>query len=323
METRRSVTGRRAAPLVTLSAALLAVSASVPLLAAGGQSAPFPALAGREAASASRKGADVWLDASGEPLPFDSVERLLDFLRTAAIEGATATPGGVSGARKVLLVAGDLRVHAVFRDVDVTKPAPPPEIRVGAMLGFRDSAMFEAAAYELSRLLHLDRVPPTVARTFQGRLGTVQIWMEDCVTENDRERKGLHPPDPERWYAQMEIMNVWDGLIGNVDRNGGNMLIDRNWKLWFIDHTRAFINSTALVNERRLTACDRDLWRALTELDDGEVRARLEAYLTRSEIRFLLQRKKRLVKHFQALIRTKGERAVLYSVRGAEREPAP
>jgi hypothetical protein len=35
-------------------------------------------------------------------------------------------------------------------------------------------------------------------------------------------------------------MRVFDQLIYNTDRNTGNVLYDTGWRLWGIDHTRAF-----------------------------------------------------------------------------------
>lgn len=43
---------------------------------------------------------------------------------------------------------------------------------------YRDAAIFESAAYELSRLLGLGRVPPVVERSIDGQKGTLQIWMQ-------------------------------------------------------------------------------------------------------------------------------------------------
>ena len=37
------------------------------------------------------------------------------------------------------------------------------------------------------------------------------------------------------WHVRM-----FDQLIYNVDRNLGNLVIDKNWTIWMIDHSRAF-----------------------------------------------------------------------------------
>jgi len=38
----------------------------------------------------------------------------------------------------------------------------------------------------------------------------------------------------------MWVVRLFDQLIYNTDRNLGNLLIDKSWRLWMIDHTRAF-----------------------------------------------------------------------------------
>ena len=38
----------------------------------------------------------------------------------------------------------------------------------------------------------------------------------------------------------MWVVRLFDQLIYNTDRNLGNLLIDKDWRLWMIDHTRAF-----------------------------------------------------------------------------------
>ena len=38
----------------------------------------------------------------------------------------------------------------------------------------------------------------------------------------------------------MSLVRVFDQLIGNIDRNVGNLLITSDWRIWAIDHTRAF-----------------------------------------------------------------------------------
>ena len=39
---------------------------------------------------------------------------------------------------------------------------------------------------------------------------------------------------------QLQVVRVFDELIQNRDRNQGNILWTSDWKMWLIDHTRAF-----------------------------------------------------------------------------------
>ena len=60
------------------------------------------------------------------------------------------------------------------------------------------------------------------------------------MDEKERQKQKVTPPDKVPWNAQLHILRVFDELIANTDRNQGNMLIDSRWKLWLIDHSRAF-----------------------------------------------------------------------------------
>ena len=109
-------------------------------------------------------------------------------------------------------------------------------------------------------------------------------------------------------------MIVFDNLIANSDRNQGNLLIDRGWNIWFIDHTRAFKRSSKLIYLDKLMACERHLWKALREIDDETIRRRLEPYLESQEIKKLLIRRRTLIRRIESLIKKNGEGAVLFDL---------
>jgi hypothetical protein len=176
----------------------------------------------------------------------------------------------------------------------------------------RDSAAFECAAYELSEALGIGRVPPTVWRSIDGKQGSVQIWLEGGMTETDLAERSLDPPEREQWLRQKQLMYVFDALVANLDRNRGNVLVDRDWTLWFIDHTRAFAQTSELLGSDRIERCPRDFWAALRGVETGSLRLRLEPFLTKSEIGALLKRRQRLVAHIETLIAASGEAAVLF-----------
>ena len=131
------------------------------------------------------------------------------------------------------------QANAVFRTVaveDRNQQGPGGKF----YRNFRDNFAFECAAYELAQALGIKRVPPAVPRVLDGKEGSLQAWVENAMTEAKRQEKGEDPPDVLRWaHVQAEKM-VFDALINNTDRNTGNELIDRDWNVWWIDHTRAF-----------------------------------------------------------------------------------
>ena len=124
----------------------------------------------------------------------------------------------------------------------------------------RRNYRFNMTAYELDKALELNLVPPTVARTVNGRPASVTWWVDDVLmTEMDRRRKKIEPPDPESWNKQMQAVRVFDELISNRYRNLNperferpdgtvtpfdaswvELLITRDWRIWLIDHTETF-----------------------------------------------------------------------------------
>jgi hypothetical protein len=258
----------------------------------------------------------VWLDANHEPLPFQDPTAIQDALRSARVLSREKVGRGVAGVEKVLLEYDGLRFHAAFRSVDITKRKSAPMGVRQKNKKYRDAAIFESAAYALSELLDLGRVPPVVERAIDGQGGTLQIWMEGIrpeveLIQSDR----LDPPDKLRWFQQKQIMIVFDNLICNSDRNQGNLLVDRGWNIWFIDHTRAFKRSSKLIYLDKLTSCERHLWNALREIDDETIGQQLEPYLEGQEITKLLARRRTLVRRIQGLIDKNGEDAVLFELR--------
>jgi hypothetical protein len=257
----------------------------------------------------------VWLDVNDEPLPFQDHATIREWMRTANVVSRKKVGRGIAGVEKLVLEHEGLQIHAAFRHVDITARKSAPQGIEQPRKKYRDAAIFESAAYALSELLGIGRVPPVVVRSVDGQQGTVQIWMEGVrpevvLIQNDQ----LHPPDALRWVQQKQIMYVFDNLIANSDRNQGNLLIDGSWNIWFIDHTRAFKRSSTLIYRDKLSHCERRLWKALQEVDDETLRQRAEPYLESQEISKLVTRRRILVRHIQKLIDQNGEDEVLFDL---------
>jgi hypothetical protein len=265
----------------------------------------------------------VWLDASEQPLPFQDHATIQEWMRSATVISREKVGRGVAGVEKLVLEHEGIRFHAALRSVDVTARKSAPRGIEKPTKKYRDAAIFESAAYALSELLGIGRVPPVVERRIDDLNGTVQIWMEgtrpEVVLKQDDQ---LHPPDISRWKQQKQIMYVFDNLICNSDRNQGNLLIDRSWDIWFIDHTRAFKRSSKLIYLDKLTGCERHLWNSLRAVDDETLRQRLEPYLESQEITKLLIRRHTLIRRIQSLIKKRGESAVLFDLRPPSAELA-
>jgi len=246
----------------------------------------------------------------GLPLSLDSGEAMISFLRRARVVSSEAVEKGVTGTRKVLLEKDGVRLHAIFRDVRINQPG---RLSTESRVTFRDDYIFECAAYELSRLLGLDNIPPVVERAIQGKQGSLQLWIEGALTEKERREKGLSVLDEQRLNQQWQVMLVFDNLIFNDDRNRENYLYDRKGKLWMIDHTRSFQTDDELPYVTGIRYLEHQLWEGLQKLESALVKKHLEKYLSPSQLESLMRRKEKLVEYIQDMILERGQEDVLFS----------
>lgn len=282
--------------------------------------APAPASGPASAAAPLPAAAMRWTDPDGKPLPFKTDEELLEFLRTARIRGEEELSTGVTRPLKLLLEKDGVRARAVFRSVNEEKKSVS-FARGKSELFFRDSYLFEPAAYEMSLLLGLDNVPPVALRKLGHLRGSVQIWVEGAMTEAGRIEKKIEPPDVQRWSGQVQTMNVFDAVVCNTDRHLGNILITPDWKVWMIDHTRAFRLHRKPQPPDGVSRCERNLYARLGSLDEALVTKRLKPYLKALEIEAVLSRSKAVVERLKTLIAERGESSVLYDLDGPALPP--
>ena len=219
-------------------------------------------------------------------------------------------------------------MRAIFRGVDLFKAIlRTPE---GIKLDYRDSCRYEFAAYKLSKLLGIERVPPVVSRTFQredfenGRdyerlgntpEGTVEAWVEGAMTEMERRKSGQLPPDTVQWAAEYQRMYLFDGLTFNDDRNLGNILIGPDWKIWLIDSTRSFRPYRELREPEKIKRCDARVWARLLQLTPETLRRELGDILEPKVLDCLISRHQALVEHIRGLLDKRGEKVVLLGPR--------
>lgn len=248
----------------------------------------------------------------GQPLPFTSDAEVMEFLRKAKVKSAKDIPVGVTAPQKMALEKDGLRANAHFNTVELEKPFVT--LADGRReIGFRDSYRYNSAAYVLALLLGFDNVPPSVERTVNGQPGSLTIWLENAFTEKERVAKQLVPPKPQVWQHQLQNMHVFDNLIYNTDRNQGNIMIDPDWKVWMIDHTRAFRRQDELFDASKIDMCGRGLYQRLKELSDDEIKQRLKPHLTGTEINAILKRRPKIIALIDKLVQEKGELAVLFA----------
>jgi hypothetical protein len=118
------------------------------------------------------------------------------------------------------------------------------------------------------------------------------------MDEQERYRQKRVVPDTKDWNEQMWITRLFDQLIANVDRNLGNLLIDKSYNIWMIDHSRAFRLNKELRSPGNLSRVDRALLDRLRQLSRDSLGAATKRYLTDGEVDALLNRRDRIVAHF-------------------------
>ena len=131
-------------------------------------------------------------------------------------------------------------------------------------------------------------VPPSVKRTFDGNSASFTWWVDNVtMDETERRAKNATAPDMDAWNEEMNVMQVFDQLIYNMDRNQTNMLIDKDWHLWLIDHSRAFRAHKTLKDQSVLKSCDRNMLAKMKTLDEATLTKEIGKEVTKDEIRGL------------------------------------
>lgn len=238
-----------------------------------------------------------------------------EFLLRAKIVRTRGAGTGITGTRRATLSDGVLTHDASIQTIDqmlskFQPPTGPPEIN------FVDSYRYNIAGYRLAVLLELDNVPMSVERMVDGKRAAVTWWIDDVMMdENARTKKQARGPDPERTAMQTHVMRVFDALIDNRDRNGGNLLWTTDWKAWMIDHGRAFRLTSGLLKPALLERIERSLFVNLRMLTADAVAKAAGTSLTRFEIQALMSRRDAIIKLFDARIAERGERLVVYAIR--------
>jgi hypothetical protein len=212
------------------------------------------------------------------PEMFTSDDDYIEFLETAPVVFMRPVGSGSSRPMEVWLAHKGRRCRGVFKLVDEGDRRYEHEV----------------AAYRLDRLMNHGMVPPTGEREVAGSPGSIQLWVENVMNEEDRVSEDIKLKDPVEFQHQRDHADVFDLLVFNVDRHGSNMFISNvDEKIWLIDHEQAFkpeIPSRYYLEDAR-SKLDEDLRELLTNLDVELVREELAEFLTTEQIDALLERR--------------------------------
>jgi hypothetical protein len=249
-------------------------------------------------------------EAYGLPLKGEAAET---FLRTATVVRKKGLSTGITRSEQYTLTDGTQTHKAVWKTIDEFKRGVTSFEGGGVMVDYEDSFRFEIAAYELDKLLGLDLVPPTVERTFGRTTGSLQMWVEGAMTEAERKKRGLKPPDPQAWNAQIYKERLLHQLTFDWDaQNITNTLLDPSFRVYAIDFSRSFPTFDRVRDEKALERFSRSVLEALKRLDRPTLEARLGAWIRPPQVEALLKRRDQILAIAARRVAEKGEAAVLY-----------
>jgi hypothetical protein len=238
-------------------------------------------------------------------------DQIKQFLLNAKVVKSTQSKKGITSPWRLTLSDGTITHDASFQKVDEHKINV--RFAVGSEMNFVDSYKYNLAAYVLAELIGMDDMLPVyVERKWGGDAGSLSWWLPVKMDEVERHKQHLTPPNLDAWNNQMYKVRVFDQLVYDSDANLTNVLIGENWEIWRVDFTRAFRLQGSLRNPEDLVRCDRHLFEKLKTLDGKELQEKTKHYLTKDEVKAVMQRRDKIVEQFQKLIAEKGESEVLY-----------
>jgi hypothetical protein len=216
-------------------------------------------------------------------------------LRTATVESVEDIGTGVTHPRRAHLLPSSPFASLVW------KVLPP-----GKRSGHWESYKSEIAAYELDKQLQLGMIPPAVEREIGRDTGAAIMWLEGV--HSVKELGGKVPSGPA-WDKPIRKMLTFDNVIGNPDRNAGNILIGQPGELILIDHSRAFTTSRDL--PRKVERVDGELWDRITSVAPADLSSTLKPWMDAEAVSAVLSRRERMIAEVEKLVKKNGAARVI------------
>ena len=192
------------------------------------------------------------------------------------------------------------------------KPSEPVESAVWKVLppgkrgGYWESYKSEIAAYELDKLLNMKMVPPAVERRIDADTGAAVMWLQGIRSVKEM---GGKVPTGAVWGQPIRRMLMFDNLIGNPDRNAGNILVGPPGELILIDHSRAFITDKKLLS--KVERVDGELWDRMKTLTREDLTRALQPWIDDEAIGAIIERRNRMAAAVDELVAKKGQAVVI------------
>lgn len=234
------------------------------------------------------------------------------FLRSAEVVKREDIGKGITRPQRLTLRDGTRTARAVWKTIDV-HTLGQQRMAQGWEFDFRDSWKGEVAAYELDKLLGLHLVPPTVERRIDRRAGSLQLWVEQAQTEDERQQKRREPPHLPRWNNQLHNVRLLHQLAYNADfLNVRNVLSDPSFRVYAVDNSRAFRIQRTLLAADDLVCFSRSVLERLKTIDRAVLHEHLAPWLDDTQIEGLLARRDLILAIVEKRVQDKGEGAVLF-----------
>ena len=249
------------------------------------------------------------------PEEIASREIMEGFLESADIVKAEEIGEGVTKPWRLYVKRDEKELSGCWKN--------PQGIQKGHLEGWQ----YEIAAYRMDKLLGLNMIPPTVEREFDGKNGSLQLWIESEFSLLDVMEQGIPLPvkNPEAtvFNRGKYLTRAFDSLIANEDRTQQNIRYTKDWRTILIDHSRSFRSKKKYrkkllygkkgIKEKKFF---RQLPHSFVEkikfLDYEKIIAAVGHYLTDDEINAVLDRKKLLLAEIEEMIEEMGQDKVLY-----------
>jgi hypothetical protein len=212
------------------------------------------------------------------------------YIRDTPIDHFEEVPIGVTKPKRAYFKSGGLVESVAWKILPPGRPA-----------GYWESYKSEIAAYELDKLLEMNMVPVAVEKKWNRDTAAAILWLKPIHSWKEMEPK----PKPAKWVRQVSRMKMFDNFICNKDRNAGNLLVDDDWNLYLIDHSRAFVTDKDMAV--KMQTVDREFWARIQALDEAKLTEALSKWVDKASIRAMVARRERMKVEIDKLVAANGE----------------
>ncbi len=143
---------------------------------------------------------------------------------------------------------------------------------------------------------------------YKGDLASLQLWVENTRLLKQLNERNVRAPDLVKWNYQLHRAYMFEDLVANLDENEGSPIVDPQWNLIVLDHSRAFTNTLAQPYEigKKLNQIDRPFFDRIRALDRATVTRAIGDLVEAGAIDALFVRRDNIVKAFEKLAAQKG-----------------